>query len=202
MRTYGRLILLAFFLLLGAPAPAWAIRAIGVPQAAPTAIFAAEAAVVTITTPIKADPDSSPISINLLRVNERGKSIGALGRLYDDGTHGDALAADHTFTGQFSFNEPNPTDIRLVVTVAYRGTLLRTRSQVFTIDVRQRTTSVERQPTMPDQPSAAQTCATLRSQIEVNAARTAILQQSLATEDSVLWLTMFVPSPVISQNNC
>jgi hypothetical protein len=155
MRTYVRLIPLAIFLLLGAPAPAGAGSTIGIPQAAPAAIFAAEAAVVTITAPVSADHDSPLMSINLMRVDERGKSIAVLGRLYDDGTHGDALAGDGTFTSQFSFNEPNPLGIHLVVTAAYRGKLLRTRSPAFTINVRRRSASVELQPTLQKPRNAA-----------------------------------------------
>jgi hypothetical protein len=145
------------------------------------------------------------MGINLMRVNERGKSIGALGRLYDDGTHGDASAGDGTFTGRFSFNEPNPVNIHLVVTIAYRGKLLRMRSPAFTISVRRRSASVERRPALRDQPDAAQTCETPRSRTGVNVALAAVASrfpQSLATEDSAMWPTMFVPSLAVSQNTC
>lgn len=206
MRTYVRLIPLAFIVLCGAAVPAGAGKAIGVPRATPSAIFAAEAAVVTITAPVATDPDSPPMSINLMRVNERGTSVGALGSLYDDGTHGDAQAGDGTFTGQFSFNERDPVGIRLVVTVAYRGKLLRTRSPAFTVDVRRRSASGEREPAVQVQQTAAQTCETLRSWIGVDAARTAIaaicLQQPPAGKDSETWLNMFTPPRVVGQNNC
>ena len=205
MRTYIRLISLAVFVLFGAALPAGAGKSIGVPRATPSAIFAAESAVVTITAPVAAAPDSQPMSTDLIRVNEQGKSIRTLGRLYDDGTHGDALASDNIFTGQFSFNERNPTGIHLVVTAAYRGKLLRTRSPVFTLDVRRRSASIGQQPTMQEQPNIAQTCETLHSQIGLNTACTAIascLNQPLAIKDGETWLTMFVPSLVAVQNNC
>jgi hypothetical protein len=199
MRIYGRLIPLAFFVLSGATVPAGTNKLTGIPRATPSAIYAAEAAIVTITAPVAADPDSPPLSINLLRVNERGKPVRALGRLYDDGTHGDAVAGDSAFTGQFSFHEPNPIDIRLVVTIAYRGTLLRTQSPAFTLDVRRRSASVERQPILPDQQNAAWTYETLRGQVGVDAARTACavcLDEPQATEESAAWLNLFAPSLV------
>jgi len=174
MKTYGRIIPLAFCVLFGAPIQAGAGKAIGVPRATPSAIFAAESAVVTITAPVAVEPNSPPLSINLMRVNERGKPNKALGQLYDDGSHGDASRGDNTFTGQFSFNESNPVGIRLVVTVAHRGTLLRTHSPIFTLDVRRRSANVERQPTMQDQRHAARNYETQRSEIGINAARRAI----------------------------
>jgi hypothetical protein len=200
------LISLALFLLLASPGAAWAAKGVSAARAVPAEIYTAEAAVVTVTAAVASDPDSPPVSINLMRVNERGKAVKSLGRLYDDGTHGDAVTGDGTHTGQFSFNEPNSVDIRLVVTVAHRGTLLRTRSQPFTVAVRRRSSGAHRrQPTLQERRDGTRTAGAMRGRFEVNApglAVTADTRRSRAAERVATRLKPFAPVLSVGREDC
>lgn len=84
---------------------------------------------VTVTAKIGADPTLIPESVNLFRYDERGQLVGALGRMYDDGTHGDIASGDYIFTTQLALNESQPVTALLRASVAYRGLLLRVISE-------------------------------------------------------------------------
>ena len=90
---------------------------------------------VTISAYVEPDPALIPTSVNLIRYDSNGNVVANLGRLYDDGTHGDAVAGDNIFTSQISFNEPAQTTIFLRASVAYRGLLKRIFSQTLSIPV-------------------------------------------------------------------
>jgi hypothetical protein len=90
---------------------------------------------VTIAVQVASDPTLIPTSINLVRYDSAGKATANLGRLYDDGTHGDTLAGDNVFISQIVFNEPAPTTILLKASVGYKGLLKRILSDSLPIQV-------------------------------------------------------------------
>lgn len=139
---------LAFILMIGlgaiwlhaAPQASPASPVIGVPTALPSTLAVNTLTTVTITVPIP-DPTVIPGSINLLRLGAgRTQQPTILGVMHDDGQNGDAVAGDHIYTLQVSFNEPSATQIQLQVSAAFRGFLRRVLSApiniVVTIDGR------------------------------------------------------------------
>jgi hypothetical protein len=58
-----------------------------------------------------------------------------LGQLKDDGTNGDAVAGDKTFTILKMFNESATGEIKLQVSAAFRGILKRALSNIILINV-------------------------------------------------------------------
>jgi hypothetical protein len=81
--------------------------------------------------------------VNLIRVDQTGKQLAALGTLYDDGTHGDDAAGDNIFTGQVSINEPTPTFLYYRASAAYKGTLKRLLSDIIILPVKTTVTGEE-----------------------------------------------------------
>jgi len=110
-------------------------RVIEFPSVNPDGIFVNEPTLVTITVQLGADPELILTEIYLLRVDEQGNVIANLGRLYDDGTHGDRLPGDGIFTTQYEFNEDNPGEIYLKVSANYTSEPAIGYSEVFKIDV-------------------------------------------------------------------
>jgi hypothetical protein len=109
-------------------------RVVEFPAANPDAILVNEPTKVTVTVQIGADPELLISEIYLLRLDEQDNIIN-LGRLYDDGTHGDALVGDGTFTTQYIFDEVSPGEIRLKISVSYSTPPTLAYSDVITIDV-------------------------------------------------------------------
>jgi hypothetical protein len=108
----------------------FAAKQISPPLAAPGVVFIGEPTTVTVTAQVAADAALLPTSVNLVRKTASGSAL-VLGRMYDDGTHGDAVAGDGTFTLQVLLNEPNPGTVSVAATAAYSG--LRNRvSSLFT----------------------------------------------------------------------
>jgi hypothetical protein len=90
----------------------------------PDNIFVNQSTTVTITANISPDPALIPTSVYLFR-NENS-IMSNLGRLYDDGSHGDATPNDGIFTSQIVINEPFPKEVFFAVSAAYKGTVRRT----------------------------------------------------------------------------
>ena len=101
----------------------------------PDGIFVNEPTLVTITIQIVADPDLIPSDIRLLRLDENNVPIATLSLLHDDGSNGDALAGDGTFTSQVEFNESNLGQIRLRVSVPYTSPPNPVLSDILTVTV-------------------------------------------------------------------
>jgi len=110
-------------------------RVIEFPTANPDGIFINEPTLVTVTVQLGADPELILTEVYLLRVDEQGNVIANLGRLYDDGTHGDELPGDGIFTTQYEFVENNTGEIRLKVSANYSAPPTIGYSEVFAIDV-------------------------------------------------------------------
>jgi PKD repeat protein/flagellar hook assembly protein FlgD len=99
----------------------------------PAAVLANTPTVVTFQATIPADANLLPTSPNLLRLN--GGTAVNLGRMYDDGTNGDAVAGDGVYTRQATLNEAVPTTLSFRVSVAYKGQLKRVLSDPATLTV-------------------------------------------------------------------
>jgi len=107
----------------------WSTKSIAIPQASPEAVFVNQTTTVTITAQVGADPGLLPSSVQVLQLNAQSQSVAILGNLYDDGTHGDVLPGDGTFTGQFSFSPTSAGTIYLQVVASYSGTPISVLSQ-------------------------------------------------------------------------
>jgi len=71
--------------------------------------------------------------VNLLQVGVNGEYISTLGVLHDDGISGDQLPGDHVFTIRSSVPNDTPGTIYLRITAAFRGTVLRTVSNIVPV---------------------------------------------------------------------
>jgi hypothetical protein len=116
--------LVAVFSLLSATALMPATPTIGGARISPITLVVNTSAVVTVSVSI-ADPSLIQDSVNLIRLGGAQPII--LGQLHDDGQNGDAVAGDHTYTAQITFNESNIGQIQLQVSAAFRGLLQRVR---------------------------------------------------------------------------
>jgi hypothetical protein len=114
---------------------AWAVQSVDWAKAEPDGTFVNTPTTVTIKAQIGLDPNLILSSANLIQYDGTYKPVANLGRLYDDGTHGDALPGDNIFTTQVAINKSAPTTINYKVSVAYKGTLKRVTSDFFSIDV-------------------------------------------------------------------
>lgn len=108
--------------------------AIGVTTISPSAIPLNTPTAVTVTATIN-DPSLIPGSVNLQRLNPITRVFSVVSPMYDDGTHGDAIAGDGIFTITLAFNEPSPFPVVLRVSAAFRGSLLRVFSSPFNLGV-------------------------------------------------------------------
>ena len=177
---------------------AQAVQSITSPTAFPDGILSNTPTVVTVKALVAPDPNLFTTSITLIRLNQQGQAIGSLGQLYDDASHGDETAGDNVYTGQFSFTESNLGVVSLAITAAYRGTLLRYRSSLFSLAVSAPWTSAELQTTTNLQDQAGQYFQSSRGQLGDSAARSALiaslLQQSgvvsagLSEDNQTVWI--------------
>ena len=134
--TFCRLVSIAVLLVLwSSVGPAlYGQPSVGAPSAIPSAVAVNTPTVVTVIAYV-ADPSVLPGGVNLLRLQPSSAVPLVLpGVLRDDGQGGDAAPGDRIFTGKFTFNEPSPGQIRLQLSVAFRGLLRRVLSPIFTID--------------------------------------------------------------------
>ena len=73
--------------------------------------------------------------MNLQRLDTAGRVVAVLGLLRDDGANGDVAAGDRTFTLQATIFETTPGPVRLRVSAAFRGSLIRAFSIPLTVNV-------------------------------------------------------------------
>jgi PKD repeat protein len=107
-----------------------------VPPGVPTTLTVSAA----ITT-APGDPALIETSVNLQRVTATGQVIAVLGTMRDDGQNGDAVAGDRVFTLRTTVTEGSG-EVRLRVSAAFRGMVLRVVSGIATVPV----TAVDTQP--------------------------------------------------------
>ena len=127
-------LLVAFFILCGGfSSLARAEHIVKYPIAKPPTVFVGKITPVVITIQIGAEPALLSQSVNLLRLDDDGKTVSILGRLKDDGIYPDATKEDGIFSIEVQFNQLSVSRINLRVSVAYRGEIKRTLSRIFTI---------------------------------------------------------------------
>jgi hypothetical protein len=114
--------------------PANAAPAVGTLIAVPSAILVNTTTQITFTAQI-ADPSLLPGGVNLLEVDATGKTISILGLMYDDGTHGDAVGGDHTFTATVAVNDSTTGAVTFEASAAFKGILKRVQSNPCAVSI-------------------------------------------------------------------
>src|SRR5262245_9921981 len=104
-------------------------------QATPNSAPAAVATTVTATAVVAADPNFIAGSVNLIRYEANQKTSRVLGVMYDDGTHGDAVANDRVFTTRITVSDASPGVFYLRVSAAYKGSIVRPQSALVPVNV-------------------------------------------------------------------
>lgn len=75
-------------------------------------------------TVVISDPSVIASSVNLQQVSTSGQST-VVGTMYDDGTHGDAIPGDNTYTLQISLFQQTPGTLTYRVSAGFQGSLTR-----------------------------------------------------------------------------
>lgn len=105
-------------------------------KATPSTVKVREATEIVITAKAPATPSLIPASVTLLRLDKQGNVAENLGRMYDDGSHGDAAASDNTFTTRYTVNATEPGELVFKVSVAHRDVLRRALSEPLAVTIR------------------------------------------------------------------
>jgi thermitase len=106
----------------------------GLPTADPAALNIGSSTTVKVTSLIT-DANVLPTGVNVVRVDAAGRALATLGQLRDDGSNGDLLAGDRVFSGNVTIAATAVGQVRIRVSVALRGVLLRLNSPILDIDV-------------------------------------------------------------------
>ena len=119
--------------------------------ARPNGIFINEPTMVTFTAQVGIASNLIVSSVTLIEYDSSYNPIATLGRMYDDGTHGDALPGDNIFTVQFAVNQPTRTTFHFSVSALYGTSVI--YSPFFTLNVVPHITDAEFAPlvTIPNQ---------------------------------------------------
>jgi hypothetical protein len=135
------------------PRPAAAASANKLSSVAPTTASAAVTAVsieriktspsaipngIATTVVVAADVSGTNVllgGVSVQVIDDGGKVLRSLGPLNDAGAAPDAVAGDGRYTGSFVLNESTNDALRLVVSVAFKNTLLRSVSKPFYLNV-------------------------------------------------------------------
>jgi len=72
-------------------------------------------------------------SVTLNQVTADGALIAVVGRMFDDGTNGDAAAGDNNFSLRVPFPQTTPAQFYYRATAAYTGVLTRSQSPIVTV---------------------------------------------------------------------
>jgi hypothetical protein len=124
-----------------------ATAAPGLPTADPAALNAGTSATVRVTNLIT-DDNVLPAGVNVVRVDAAGRNLSTLGQMRDDGTNGDLVAGDRVFSGNVAITGASAGPIRVRVSAAIRGVLLRANSPILNIDVLP--PGIPTRPSLPD----------------------------------------------------
>ncbi|MCM3905527.1 MAG: PKD domain-containing protein [Pyrinomonadaceae bacterium] len=101
--------------------------------ATPSDVVVNTPTIVTFQATIPPDPNLITASPNLLRLV--GGAWTNVGRMYDDGTHGDATPGDNIYTAQTEVNELQLGAVSFRASVAYLKQLLRVFSNTINVNV-------------------------------------------------------------------
>lgn len=123
--------------LIALPTSVEAAPSVQPPVVTPSYVSVAKSNTMTATAYVKGDATNPVIAtgVNLLRLDAVGKVLVTLGQMWDDGTHGDAIAGDGIFTLAFTVNESVMGDIRLQVSAAFYKLLSRVKSSVMLVPI-------------------------------------------------------------------
>lgn len=102
-------------------------------SATPAGAFIDTPTTITFRAAIPPDPKLIVTSPNLQRLV--GTTWSNLGRLYDDGTHGDSTAGDNIYSAQAAVNEAALGTLSFRASVAFQGQVLRAFSNAITVDI-------------------------------------------------------------------
>lgn len=111
-----------------------AAPSVGTASATPAYVVINTPTSVLITIPIT-DTTLLPNGVNLLKTDATGKTLATVGVMIDNGTNGDVTANDKTFTYRLTLNQPAVGQVYYRASAAFRGTLLRTLSNVTSVTV-------------------------------------------------------------------
>jgi hypothetical protein len=94
---------------------------VGTPVVQPSTLHVNQSTRLIVVSRITSNPGNTvvPASVKLERVDADGTILANLGTMYDDGTHGDAVAGDGLFTVQVSLTEATPGTLRLRVAATF-----------------------------------------------------------------------------------
>jgi hypothetical protein len=81
------------------------------------------------------EPTLNPTTVRLERVDSSGKLLSTVGRLYDDGTHGDRTGGDKAFNGQFTLTETTVGRLYFRAGGAFRGNTVNAWSSSIALDI-------------------------------------------------------------------
>lgn len=107
---------------------------IGTTTVSPNSTLAGTPITVTVTSSIT-DPSVIAASVNLQKLDPSGRVIAIIGSLHDDGLNGDATAGDKIYSISTVISENTPGTVRLRVSAAFRGSLLRAFSSPLTVNI-------------------------------------------------------------------
>lgn len=110
-------------------------QTIGATAASPASIGVNTPTAIVFTAQI-ADPRVIAEGVNLLKTDASGRTLAIVGRLRDDGTNGDAVAGDGTFSFGVSVQENTAGQIYYRVSAPFKGVLRRTLSSLIVVSVR------------------------------------------------------------------
>ncbi len=155
--VFSRSLILAGLIAL--PASVIAAPSVQPPVVSPPSVSVAQSTGLTVTAYVKGDATNPVIAtgVNLLRLDAAGKVLATLGRMWDDGTHGDAVAGDGFFTLNVTVNEPVAGDIRLQISAAFYKLLSRVKSSVTLVPIVDKINGIA----VPPKPDAATNQATV-----------------------------------------
>jgi hypothetical protein len=148
-KPFGTLFAAGFLSLISTGA--YAAPMINLPAVAPASIPVNTATAVLFTASIT-DPSIMKAGINLQRLDANGNTFSNVGTMYDDGSHGDAVAGDQTFSLQLMLTEASPFPITLRISAPVKGSLTRIFSTQITLNV---TGAAPAQITLTSPPSLA-----------------------------------------------
>jgi hypothetical protein len=94
----------------------------------------------TVTFTISIDtPTLNPTTVELQRVDSAGNLIAPVGRMFDNGSNGDAKPGDKVFSLRTSINEPAAVQMYYRVSAAFRGLIRQVVSQQVIVEAVLRT---------------------------------------------------------------
>jgi hypothetical protein len=118
-------------------------RSVSSPRAFPDGLFVSETSVLRFTAEVAPDPALKVKKVKLFTADEQGHPINQIGRLYDDGSHGDLVVGDGVFTAEYSFRPSVAQVLTFIVRSQYRSAPKKLFSPILRISVFERRTDDE-----------------------------------------------------------